>query len=66
MICEISRTKQPVISVSFQEIRRSRMLKISVIQTLMITLASTVHAALTRQVSVARMLSNFPESWVSK
>ena len=66
MICEISRTKQPVISVSFQEIRRSKMLKISVVQALMITLARTVHAALTRQVSVARTLINFPESWLSK
>ena len=66
MICEINSSKQPVISVSFQEIRRSRMLKISVMQMLMITLASTVNAELTRQVSVARVLSNFPESWVSK
>ena len=65
MICEMSKTKQPVISVSFQEIRRSRMLKISVIQALMIRLARAVHAELTRQVSVARVLSNFPESWVS-
>jgi hypothetical protein len=39
-------------------VRRSRMLKIRVIQTLMITL----QAALTRQVSMARALSNFPES----
>jgi len=66
MICEMSRTEQPVISVSFQEIRRSRMLKISIIQTLMTTLARKVHAELTRQVSVARTLINFPESWLSK
>ena len=38
--------------------------RISVMQMLMITLASTANAELTRQVSVARVLSNFPESWV--
>ena len=62
MTCEMSRTEQPVISVGFQEIRRSRILKITVTQTLMITLARNMQAELKCQVSVARTLINFPES----